>query len=112
MLNLFNTTAQKNHIITQSIIDIVCNHTQLDPKYLYMKSREEKLVRTRMYIAYLLRTVFGFNLMRIAKVLQKDHSNIHHYLNKIEDEKFLYKDVRETLEKLTLQAEEIKSILA
>lgn len=105
-------SSNKNHLIIQSIIDIVCQHLNIDKKLIYSPSREQNIVKARMYIAYLLKKHFNFSQNQIAHILKKDHSNIHHYLIKTEDEKFLYKDVRETLEKLNIQAEEIKAILA
>ncbi|MCR4842782.1 MAG: chromosomal replication initiator protein DnaA [Eubacterium sp.] len=78
---------QENRNITPDfIIDTVCEHFHLTRAELLSKKRTNAIARPRMIAMYLCRHMTDSSLENIGSVMGKDHSTIHHGIEKIEKE--------------------------
>lgn len=80
--------ANRNVELELEIIDKVCSDFKIDKDTFYSKSRNYKIVFTRILVSLILLKVFNYSTIKVAKAINRvTHSTILHYLKKTKTQK-------------------------
>ena len=87
VLKDFISNDQANRLTAEYIIDVVCNHFNVDKERLLSERRTEDITLPRQICMYLCSEYTPLKQQAIAKKLnRKNHTTVHHSVNKIKND--------------------------
>lgn len=98
-----NTTTKydRKSINTDSIIEVICKHFNLNKDQLYAKSRKREYVQARQIAMYLSKKYLNIPLSKIGMLIAgKDHSTVIYSCNKVQDLMAVDKNFKADIEEI------------
>ena len=83
-----NNTRNKKSVSISEVVKIVCEYYNIQPSFIYNKTRRKDIVKPRQVIMYILREYFDVSYPTIGEKLGgKDHTTVIHSYEKIKKER-------------------------
>ncbi|MEE3467750.1 MAG: chromosomal replication initiator protein DnaA [Eubacterium sp.] len=98
VLKDFINNDQTNRLTAEYIIDVVCNHFNVDKERLLSERRTEDIAVPRQICMYLCSQYTSLTQQTIAKKLnRKNHTTVHHSVNKIKEDLLVDNELSQTI---------------